>query len=104
MNAGTRLQMVKAMEFIARQVNDEEVFELWLLEGPGDGEIQYGDTAVSCRDIDTDLYDYYCGGHLYQQDEADEHFRDLMDTFLDLMKYARRSGGLFCDEIVSNRG
>lgn len=30
MDNNERIKLVKAMEFIARQVNDEEVFEGWL--------------------------------------------------------------------------
>lgn len=35
--------MVKAMEYIARQINDEEVLMPWLQLGVADGDIYYGD-------------------------------------------------------------
>ena len=80
-----RKRVVRAMELIARQVNDEDVFNIWLMCGVADGDIDYD------GDI-TQVDDYYC---------EDEHFADLMETFLDLMKAAKKSGGLYCDDVVS---
>jgi len=82
--------MVKAMEFIARQINDEEVFEGWLINGVADGDIEYGDLSVNAGDEDE------FGTYI-----DDEDFADLMQTFLRLMKKAHRSGGLYCDGVVS---
>ena len=82
--------MVKAMEFIARSVNDEGVFEGWLVSGVADGDIQYGDLTVN--DGDAEDLEIYLG---------DEEFADLMNTFLRVMKNAKRSGGLYCDDVVS---
>ena len=89
MNAEERIKMVKAMEFIARSVNDEEVFMPWLVIGVADEDIEYGDLAGG---DDGTL-------EAYTDDDAD--FADLMDTFLNVMNGARRSGGLFCDGVVS---
>ena len=88
-NDGERIAMVKAMEFICRQINDEEVFEGWLLEGVADGDIEYGDLNVSIRDEDE--FDYYID---------DDNFKDLMSCFLRCMKNAYKSGGLYCNGIV----
>lgn len=90
MNAIERIKMVKAMEFIERNLNDEAIFMNWLAVGVADGDIEYGDLEV--RDGDEQDLDYYL---------EDEHFADLMDTFLYNMKKAWRSGGLYCDGIVS---
>ena len=90
MNKVERMSMVKAMEFIARNLNDEEIFEGWLVYGVADGDIRYGDVAVN-RD-DEEMLDCYI------QDEA---FAELMQLFLSLMAKARNSGGLYCDHIVS---
>lgn len=80
-----RKRVVRAMELIARQVNDEDVFNDWLMSGVADGDIDYdGDL--------TQVDEYYC---------EDEHFADLMETFLDVMKAAKKSGGLYCDDVVS---
>lgn len=84
MTLSIRAKMVRAMEFIARQVNDEEVFESWLMYGVADGDIDGEET-------DEDL-SYYC---------EDKNFADLMERFLDLMKSAKKSGGLYCDRIIS---
>ena len=88
MNKQERIKMVKAMEYIARQINDEDVFEGWLISGVEDGDIDYGDLTVE----DNDLEMYY---------SEDTLFADLMNTFLRCMKRAYKSGGLYCDNIVS---
>lgn len=84
-----RIKMVKAMEFICRNINDEEVFEGWLMDGVADGDIEYGTLHVSASDAE-DLA-YYL---------EDEHFADLMHSFLWCMKEAWKSGGLCCDSVV----
>lgn len=84
-----RIKMVKAMEFIARQINDEELFDLWLSLGVADGDIEYGDLSETDSD--------YCVGWYAE----DAHFADLMQRFLDIMAYAKKSGGLYCDGVVS---
>ena len=84
MNLSRRAKVVRAMETMARCVNDEEVFYRWLLCGIADGDID-DDTT------DEDL-EYYC---------EDKTFADLMERFLDLMTAAKKSGGLYEDRIVS---
>lgn len=91
MNKTERVKMIKAMEFIARQINDEELFcDYWLTDGVADGDIPYGDTDGS--DMSGDLA-YYT---------EDVIFSDLMSLFLLCMKKAKKDGGLFCDGVVSN--
>ena len=60
--------MVKAMEYIARHINDENVFEGWLMDGVADGDIAYGDLG----ETPTDCVEY----------TEDDNFADLMDAFL----------------------
>lgn len=94
MNMKERVQMVKAMEFIARQLNDENIFMGWLSIGVADGDIPYGDLDYRGNgdEVDEGL-EYYC---------EDAHFADLMDTFLRLMKRAAANdSGLYCDGVVS---
>ena len=86
MNAAERKAVVLAMEILARNVNDEEVFEGWLMCGVADGDINY--PSLSVDDVD----EYYI------QNEA---FGELMGTFLRLMAGAKDSGGLYCDGIKS---
>lgn len=90
MNNLERIKAVKAMEFLARQVNDEEVFDGWLLCGVPDGDIQYGDLNA-CND-DVEYLDYLI---------SDETFSELMGLFLRVMSRANESGGLYCDRVVS---
>ena len=86
-----RIKMVKAMEFIARQINDEDVFYSWLSVGVADGDIEYGDLQVT--EDDADNLEYYYSD--------DKEFADLMETFRRIMAKARKSGGLYCDNVVS---
>lgn len=88
-NKRERIRMVKAMEFIARQINDEEVFEDWLMNGVADGDIEYGDLDV--RQEDFERFDYYI---------KNDVFADLEHTFLRVMKSACHSGGLCCDGVI----
>lgn len=94
MNKVERIQMVKAMEFIARSVNNEDFFyDLWLVEGVADGDIERGDLTVRATDIEPNSnLEYYT---------EDENFASLMRLFLDLMHEARKDGGLYCDDTVS---
>lgn len=80
-----RKKMVLAMEFIARQICDEYVFEGWLMGGVADEDIPYG--SIDVDDVD----EYYI---------EDKPFKDLMSCFLRRMAAAYRSGGLYCDKIV----
>lgn len=85
-----RIKMVKAMEFIARQINDEEIFlDWWLTGGVADGDIEYGDLSIN----DNDEAEWYT---------SDENFSDLMTVFLTCMKKAAKSGGLYCDGITDS--
>lgn len=89
MNTIERIKMIKAMEYIARQINDESIFEGWLINGVADGDIDYGDLDIKATEPDT----------IYYTDN--NHFADLMNTFLWCMKRAYKSGGLYCDGVVS---
>lgn len=90
MNTVERIKMVKAMEFICRNMNDENVLWPWLSVGVADGDIKYGDLTASEEEMED--MEFYI---------RDEDFADLMDTFLYCMKRAGKSGGLYCDGIVS---
>ena len=83
MNLHERAEMVRAMDKIARSINDENVFETWLVSDVADGDIDESTT-------DEELMDY-C---------SDDEFADLMDTFLHVMARAYKSGGLYFDNIV----
>lgn len=86
-----RIKMVKAMEYICRNLNDEDQLMIWLTDGVADGDIDFGDLEV--RDSDAEDLDYYI--------KDDEKFADLMDAFLYIMRKAHRDGGLYCDNVVS---
>lgn len=84
MNLKERAKVVRAMETIARCINDEEIFMPWLSVGVADGDITEDTT-------DEDL-EYYC---------EDDNFAELMELFLRLMARAKKDGGLYCDGVVS---
>lgn len=90
MNAELRIKMIKAMEFIVRNVNSEAVTEGWLSLGVADGDVKYGDLTVSCGDAEN--MDCYI---------KDEDFAEIMGLFLSLMHQAEEDGGLYCDGVVS---
>ena len=92
MNAETRIKMVKAMEFISRQINDEEIFcNIWLTNGIADGDIEYGDLSI--KSDDTVSLDYYIQDH---------NFSDIIGIFLMCMSKAYRgNSGIFCDDVIS---
>ena len=85
-----RVKMLKAMEFVCRQINNEDIFMRWLYAGVADGDIPYGDFRSEWED--EDMYDYYI---------SEDEFADLMKLFLRLMKQAYNDGGLFCGGVVS---
>ena len=84
MKLSERAEVVRAMETIARCVNDEDVFMYWLSMGVADGDINEDTT-------DEDL-EWYC---------SDTEFSELMTAFLKLMRRAGESGGLYADGVVS---
>lgn len=86
-----RVKMVKAMEFICRQINDEDVFFGWIMSGVADGDIQYGDFSIDSLDCDEATW--------YAED--DKNFSELMACFLRRMVRAKKSGGLYCDGVSS---
>ena len=90
MNRTDRLKMVKAMEFICRNLNDESIFyDIWLQDGIADGDIRYGDLDVNSED---GTLDYYI---------KDDNFADVMHTFIYCIWKCYKSGGLYCDDICS---
>lgn len=84
MNKKLRTEVVRAMEILARSINDEDVFEGWLMCGVADGDIDETTT-------DEELEFYI----------EDETFAELMETFLRVMTRAKKSGGLYVDGVVS---
>ena len=82
-----RAKIVRSLDDIAHLVDDERVFEYWLLYGVADGDI---DDSTTDEELE-----YYC---------EDSTFAELLDDFLTLMAKAKRVGGLYCDGIVSKSG
>lgn len=82
-----RAEQVRAMEIIARSINDEEIIMSWLMCGVADGDINYNTTLEEIVEMG------------YTEDGT---FVDLMDCFLRCMKRAYQSGGLYCGNISSH--
>ena len=82
--------MLKAMEIIMRNLNDEEIFETWLTDGLPDG---------LSLDNDEDFEEF----------TDDVTFADIMDTFVYIMMQAcpnqnvadARRGTLYCDGVIN---
>lgn len=89
MSAIDRVKMVKSMEFIIRNLNDESILDAWLMLGVADGDIEYGD--LSCETNSENL-DYYTDS---------KELSYLMKLFLSCMSKAKQSGGLYCDNVLS---
>lgn len=87
-----RMQMVKCMEYIVRNLNDEDLFDSWLSVGVADGDIEYGDmTLDNYEDME-----YYIDP---------DNFAPLMHLFLRLMSRAyKEDSGLYCGGVVSKKG
>lgn len=100
MNNIKRANMVKAMDTIVTNLNDEELLDAWLMNGVADGDIDY-DTPL--EEVDSCYY------------EKDKDFADLMALFMRMMRYAledeeleetdRKKGNeiLYCDKVVSKK-
>lgn len=71
-NIAERTKMVEAMEYICRQLNNENHFESWLMNGVADGDIKYGDF-----DWGNPAAQWYA--------ENDDNFAELMQLFLNIM-------------------
>ena len=88
-----RIKMVKAMEYIARQINDESVLCGWLMLGVADEDIPYGDLDVPENMEEDEAYWYA---------KEDDTFKELMETFLRKMVQAAQDGGLYCGGVTAD--
>lgn len=86
-NVKGRIEVVRAMETIARAINHEGIFEEWLSYGVADGDID-DDTT------DDELMFYV---------ESNEIFGELMSTFTHMMRKVHTNGGLYVDGVASDK-
>lgn len=84
-----RAELVRAMETVARCINDEDIFMGWLMNGVADEDIV---SETTLEEIDE--MGYTDAGTL----------RCLMDCFLRCMIRASKSGGLYCGGVTSTVG
>lgn len=89
-NGIERVKMIKAMEFIARHINNEYLFQKWVIHGVADGDIEYGDLTVDAN-----------GDEIARAYIDDACFADIMSAFQHIMYQAYKSGGLYCDNVSS---
>ena len=82
-------KMIIEMDNIARCINDENIFDSWLMGGVPDGDIPYKET-ISMEDINevAEMYDEY-------------DFKVFVGCFLRCMKSAGKDG-LCVDGVVAN--
>lgn len=76
-----KASLVLAMEYMVRNINDEEIIDGWLMAGVADGDIEYGECDADAVD------EYYTD---------DGNFKELVGCFTRRLKFATESGGL-CD-------
>ena len=86
----SRYILIKAMEIIVRNVNDESYLMNWLQDGIADGDIDYNSFGVSKNEISN--LEYY---------DNDTEFRNLMNLFLDIITKVKKNGGLYNSGVCS---
>lgn len=82
MDINERIKMIRAMDMIARSVNNENAFMYWLENGVPDGDITEDTTDEELK--------YLCD---------DDIMKYIMHSFVKLMGYANKDG-LYFDGIV----
>jgi hypothetical protein len=82
-------KMVIEMDNIARCINDENIFDSWLMGGVPDGDIPYK-TTISMEDIDE-------VAEMYDEDD----FKVFVGCFLRCMESAGKDG-LYVDGVFAN--
>ena len=85
MNKELRKQVVLSMETLARCINDEDIFDTWLMLGVADGDIK----KFATSEVDECYIE-------------DENFKSLLGCFVRMMTKAEKSGGLYVDKVVSD--
>lgn len=83
-NEQERYAIIRAMDMLARQTNNEAALEMWFSQGISDG------------DIDTETPDEMLNDYI-----DDDKFRDVLDTFLCVMSESYKQGGLSVDGVKS---
>lgn len=91
-NEKERKTMVACMEYIVRNLNDEDIFMPWLSVGVADGDLNYRMLTENFSWEKDNVDEYYI---------EEENFSELMGLFLRLMTRANKSGGLYCNDVVS---
>ena len=82
-----RQKMIVCMEYIARCINNEDIFEGWLMCGVPDGDIERENLDPT---------------QVYEEDYMiTDGFKDIMTCFLRKMSQAYNDGGLYCGGVVS---
>ena len=65
-----RYNLIKAMEIVIRNINDESIIERWLVNGVADGDLDSTTLGLSADEIDN--LEYY---------DDNDNFKDLMNLF-----------------------
>ena len=85
-NIEDRRKMILCMEFIMRNLNDEELFYRWILAGIPDDEFKFGEFNPEVVD------DYYIDP---------ENFKDFVRIFLDILKSTEEGNAIYCGAVLS---
>ena len=84
-NFKERVSVIRAMDTVVHNLNDEEYVAWWLEDGVPDGEINE-ETADE---------------ELYWLVDDDESFADIMSTFIKIMKRQSVNGAMWVDNVLS---
>ena len=83
MNKPERIELLRAMDLLARSCNNEHHIDYWLAVGIADGDAESDEELA-----------YYA--------EDDERFSETMSSFLKTMWLAYLKGGLYCDGVTDD--
>lgn len=84
MNLKERIKKLRALDSLVRSLNDEDLINVWLMNGVADGD-------QTLPDEDWEIYV-----------DTDEDFRDIIHLGLKLLTRAvKEESGIYIDDVVS---
>lgn len=85
-----RYNLIKAMEIVIRNLNNEDQIDRWLMNGIADGDLDSTTLELSQSEIEN--LEYY---------DDNDNFKFLMKLFTKIISAANKDGGLYNTGVVS---